>query len=595
MQLYYDLRLSQLVSALGSNAPLRTINFKRGDDTPVVIQFVRGLTGQELASGATGIIGLKAQNDFDGEFLAAATSWTKTGEGAETLYTFDLNLNTTAINDLLGVGEEDDVQSVQVNFELEFVESGRRTSSQIVTATIENDVVRGGEEPPTTAPQTVLYINGPQDLTEEQQEFGRDNLALGSASTQDTGTDEGNVPILGEGGKLDPAVIPSLALTGSLLVDNAAARIALTEEQARGQAIVEADTGDTYMLVTDGDPSETGDWIKIGDRDVQIAEVSGLQTALDTKQTKTEVRDTSFTAAVDAIYTAVATLTVTDPGTPVEGKPFTVIVRNGTATVGGTAYATAGTIIRRIYHSGSYTNYVYKNLAQLPADLAAAINAASEGTPVDADEMGYRRNSDGLFVKVTLANLFAYILTKIQAAASIVFTGQLRSSNQTAATGDALMTRDLGDVRYYQEVAAFKPNNETKSSTTTMTPDADLIIPVAANSVYLVEAYLPWVVSVGGTAGFKVGILAPSGSSRYLHVIGSVSSLTTLPFRASLTGDSSFSDTPAGNASVNHAEIKGTVRTFANAGNIQIQWAQGVAENSTTLRALSSLKVTKIA
>ena len=37
-----------------------------------------------------------------------------------------------------------------------------------------------------------------------------------------------------------------------------------------------------------------------------------------------------------------------------------VFVRNGTATVGGTGYSTAGTIIHRIYHSGAWANYVYQ-------------------------------------------------------------------------------------------------------------------------------------------------------------------------------------------------------------------------------------------
>jgi len=35
-----------------------------------------------------------------------------------------------------------------------------------------------------------------------------------------------------------------------------------------------------------------------------------------------------------------------------------VFVRNGTATVGGTGYSTAGTVINRIYHSGAWANYV---------------------------------------------------------------------------------------------------------------------------------------------------------------------------------------------------------------------------------------------
>lgn len=64
-------------------------------------------------------------------------------------------------------------------------------------------------------------------------------------------------------------------------------------------------------------------------------------------------------AVNDGNYTNVANATYTDPS-PVEGKVFRVLVRNGTATVGGTGYSTAGTVIIRIFHSGSWANYVYQ-------------------------------------------------------------------------------------------------------------------------------------------------------------------------------------------------------------------------------------------
>jgi len=89
-------------------------------------------------------------------------------------------------------------------------------------------------------------------------------------------------------------------------------------------------------------------------------------------QTEIEVKSANFTAAIDGMYHAVATLTVTDPATPVEGKGFTVLIRNGTATIGGTAYANAGSIVRRVWHSGSYANYLYRD--------ATAYATAAQGT-----------------------------------------------------------------------------------------------------------------------------------------------------------------------------------------------------------------------
>lgn len=69
----------------------------------------------------------------------------------------------------------------------------------------------------------------------------------------------------------------------------------------------------------------------------------------------------NFTAALNRDYTITATATVTDP-TPAEGRLFTSLVVNGTATIGGTAYSTAGAMVRRRYHSGAWANYVYPHI-----------------------------------------------------------------------------------------------------------------------------------------------------------------------------------------------------------------------------------------
>jgi hypothetical protein len=89
-----------------------------------------------------------------------------------------------------------------------------------------------------------------------------------------------------------------------------------------------------------------------------------------------QVKSTSFTAANLGEYIAVATLTVTDPS-PSEGASFRVLVRNGTATVGGTAYSTAGTVIERVFHSGAWVNYSYQiaSTFETPAGAADKITA----------------------------------------------------------------------------------------------------------------------------------------------------------------------------------------------------------------------------
>jgi hypothetical protein len=75
-------------------------------------------------------------------------------------------------------------------------------------------------------------------------------------------------------------------------------------------------------------------------------------------QSPPRVVSSNTQAGLNEVLHVVANATITDPASPTEGAGFTVLVRNGTATVGGTAYNIAGTVIDRIWHSGSYTNYV---------------------------------------------------------------------------------------------------------------------------------------------------------------------------------------------------------------------------------------------
>jgi hypothetical protein len=124
------------------------------------------------------------------------------------------------------------------------------------------------------------------------------------------------------------------------------------------------------------------------------------------------VKSANFTAANDQRYTTTATLTVTDP-TGVEGKGFEVFVRAGTSTIGGVAYAVAGSFIRRVYKSGAWASYEYKNYAQFAASLTAgfATNKASiaDGDKVailDSAASGAPKHSLWSLVKSTLKTYF---------------------------------------------------------------------------------------------------------------------------------------------------------------------------------------------
>jgi len=116
-----------------------------------------------------------------------------------------------------------------------------------------------------------------------------------------------------------------------------------------------------------------------------LSSQTDLQTALDAKQNESIVINSNTTAVLDGVYTVVASATFTDP-TPAEGKGFMVFVRNGTATVGGTGYSTAGTVINRIYHSGAWANYTLSSFT--PSALTKTddtnVTLTIGGTPLTA-------------------------------------------------------------------------------------------------------------------------------------------------------------------------------------------------------------------
>ena len=144
MKVYVNLDSREFVVSPVLLQRVSTLFFTRRDIVPVQVQFVRGGTVVELAAGATGQMGLK--KTFAGSFLANDGAWTKTGTGTTTVYQFDLNLNTSNLNAEFPADTE---PSISALVEIEWSESGTTSSTLPTSATIYNDVIRGGEGVPT--------------------------------------------------------------------------------------------------------------------------------------------------------------------------------------------------------------------------------------------------------------------------------------------------------------------------------------------------------------------------------------------------------------------------------------------------------------
>lgn len=86
-------------------------------------------------------------------------------------------------------------------------------------------------------------------------------LDLGTASKADTGTGEGNVPVLGANGKLNENVIPSLAIVDTKVVETHAQMLELTDVQ-KGDICIVTNESKTYILSQEP-ASEDDNWKQI--------------------------------------------------------------------------------------------------------------------------------------------------------------------------------------------------------------------------------------------------------------------------------------------------------------------------------------------
>ena len=107
-----------------------------------------------------------------------------------------------------------------------------------------------------------------------------------------------------------------------------------------------------------------------------------LKTYFDTLYHKIDKVNTASVTAVNGTqYIQVASSTYTDP-TPSEGEGYSVLVRNGTATIGGTGYSTAGRLIYRIFHSGAWATYDI-GIQDLSGYLTASSSATLTNKSID--------------------------------------------------------------------------------------------------------------------------------------------------------------------------------------------------------------------
>jgi hypothetical protein len=140
MRVYVDLDSRAPVVSPTLLQRVTTLYFTRRDNVPLEVVFVQSGVVVELASGATGAVGVKST--YAGSMLASDSAWTKTGTGTSAIYSFGLDLNTVALDALFPLDTED---SVDAKIEISWTADGLTSSTLPTVATIYNDVLRGDE------------------------------------------------------------------------------------------------------------------------------------------------------------------------------------------------------------------------------------------------------------------------------------------------------------------------------------------------------------------------------------------------------------------------------------------------------------------
>lgn len=152
--LFYDLDLRKWTVAAGSITEQKPLVIGQGANIDFNVKFVQSGVVIELTS-PTWIFGIKAINDFSGDYLVQTTSATKTGTGATTNYKFSVTIDSTELRAFLAEAEPTN------NFcalEIKDTTNGIPTLSALTTTILPDYTISGTT--PTSANGTLIIAPG---------------------------------------------------------------------------------------------------------------------------------------------------------------------------------------------------------------------------------------------------------------------------------------------------------------------------------------------------------------------------------------------------------------------------------------------------
>lgn len=153
------------------------------------------------------------------------------------------------------------------------------------------------------------------------------------------------------------------------------------------------------------------------------------------------------------------------------------------------------------------------------------------------------------------------------------------------------------DFTFLLPQVALKLSDQTITSSTTMTNDTALVLPMVASCNYVFELFLGY--AAAATPQIKVGFTVPSGAN--LHWVSNSLDSTVTANNAGIVDKSlRAGSTPTlgvdGAATNVGCTITGSVIMSTTAGNLQFQWAQAVSNaTGSVVKTGSYLKLRRVA
>lgn len=142
--------------------------------------------------------------------------------------------------------------------------------------------------------------------------------------------------------------------------------------------------------------------------------------------------------------------------------------------------------------------------------------------------------------------------------------------------------------------AGFKSADTSRASTTTMTADPDLTMPLVANGWYTFELWLNYEGGTEGSSDMQFTWSVPAGatlrgSADYVNNAGTT--IVEVYFTASTT----LQPGTNGSGAIRGVTARGSVQMSTTAGNLTFKWAQNTSSATPTIvHSGSYLKTTRL-